>query len=151
PRLTLPAGETREVLLVLDLTEGAKANSHPTRDFEVHFSPRRGGQAGETEWTVRGKVKAAVRIAQPVVDFGSRSRLAQPLPVQEVGITGLAELAGLSVACSRPELQVEVRRGESDPAHFRLVVTPRAMLPEGAYEGEVSVTPRLASGTALPA
>jgi len=65
PSLTIPAGQTREVRLILDLApRKAEEFGLAVRDFEVGIWP---DAPGETEgkdkwWTIRGRVRSAFSI-----------------------------------------------------------------------------------------
>lgn len=146
--LVIPAGETRDVRVTLDL--------RPTKDVRFDLAPFRFAidvvphlEAGKAKWNLRGKVRPAVRFNRPVVDFGLRSEWAAPWPAQRVAVLAAPEVAELTASSGNPAFQAEVMRSSEKKGRFELVVRPGKELPCENYTFEVLVTPKLSDGKAL--
>jgi hypothetical protein len=147
--LTIPAGETRVLKLTLDLTAArSKVPDAEWRAFQVTIWPRLqdGFRKG---WTLTGRVHTAIRIDQPVLDFGRRSYAAQPLAAQNAVVTSFVPLRQLIVRSNSPELNVTVHRSSVFCNRFDIVLTPRK-LKMGAMEYELSLIPCLSDTQQLP-
>jgi hypothetical protein len=151
--LTIPAGETREVHLTLDLT--ARRSQLPEsewRDFEVTIAPRLVGDPEKTiktAWNLRGKVHTPIYFEQPFLDLGRQSEASQPLPPQTAIVRTFVPLQDL-IAERKSAGHVAVNRLSDDPGCFKLTFSP-SNLPIGQVKFQVSVVPRLSEGRLLPA
>lgn len=146
--LVIPAGQSRDIRLTIDLlTE--KAYDRPpeaVRDFAVAVQAVvKGADGKKTDqgWEVRGRVKTAIQFEQPVVDFGTHSELAQPLPPRRIAVRCFTRLDSLAVSGSLHNFPVRVTRRSEGPLEFDLEIVPKAGLPVEEYKFDLSVVPIL--------
>ena len=150
--LIVPAGQTREVQLTIDLSPKEQGDiGSPVHDFEVGISPEVSGVTSPVWWPIRGRVRSAIQCAPPFVDFGripESSRYAS----QKTRITALVPLAKLSANSTSPAFDVHIQPSAPETRDsFELVVTQRSMLPRGEIRCLISVTPELSNGQCLAA
>lgn len=150
--LVIPAGQSREVCLTLDLTTKEPAFLHSEwRDFQASIWPRMHDdrQARLEEWKIRGRVRSAICFDKPLVDFGRHSEASQPLPPQKVVVTTFVPLQHLIARSNADALRVQVERHPDAPGQFELVLSP-SKLPAEPFRFEVAIVPQLSDGRLLP-
>ena len=149
--LVIPAGETRDVKLTLDLVDReVKGRPQEGRDFKVTIWPRLDGESSRSgSWTIAGRVRTAIYFDKPVLDLGRHSELAQPLPLQKVKVMSLIPLKGIMSKTDSQVLEVSTSAVPADPCRFELVVSPKK-LPVGQVGLEVVIVPQLSDGQELP-
>jgi hypothetical protein len=152
--LNIPAGQSREVRLTLDLTaQRSKLPDAEWRDFEVRLWPRvqrASLNAPAKGWAIRGRVHTAIRFEQPVLDLGRHSELSQPLTPQTIVVTSYVPLRDLTVISSSPDFQVQTQRSADEQSQFELMISPKAHLPVGAVQFQITAVPQTSAGQQLP-
>jgi hypothetical protein len=155
--LVVPAGESREIRLTIDLMRqriGGAANGEGVQEFATTIAavvPGSGNEKASEEWLVRGRVKMAVQFEQPVVDFGTHSEREQPLPAKRTPVKTFTDLEALSVHGNPAGFPVRVTRRRDDPSRFDLEIVPKADLPVGEHRFDLLVEPIREGGKPLPA
>jgi hypothetical protein len=143
--LVIPAGQTREIRLTLDLiSKRSQEAPWPVSDFEMSISPRVKGDEGGLSpiwWTIRGRVRSAIRFDTPFADVGRKSELGQPLPPAQMAVKVLPTVRSLTATSSSPQFGVGVRRSPDVSDHWEVVVTPRGTLPRGEVRCSVAIVP----------
>jgi hypothetical protein len=151
--LTIPAGESREVRLTIDLRPRKEADlTAELRNFDVTLWPRigdKGTKASRLAWTINGRVRSAIRLEQRIVDLGRHSEASQPLASQEVVVTSFVPLHGIIAKADSPDLQVSVAPKSESPAQFRVVVSPKTF-EIGAIKAEITLVPQQTEHQPLP-
>jgi hypothetical protein len=149
--LLVPPGQTRDVLLTINLRDDRKLEAK--YDFEVGVAAIVAGDGGQAsqEWVVRGRVRRAVEFDPLVVDFGRHSEREQPLPPKRVRVKDLAGVESLAVNGSPDGFTVQVNRPAEDPSRFDIEIVPKAALPVGRCTFDLSIAPVQAGGKRLPA
>jgi hypothetical protein len=151
--LVIPARQTREIRLTLDLTAKKQEDAEKgVWDFEVAIQPQVAALAGKRppEWRLKGRVKAAIRLPYRLLELGRYSEYAQPIPPRTVPIVSSVPLDDLHVSGELPSFPVKVRRGVADPASFELDIEPKPGLPIGTYSFDLTLVPEPRGGGTLP-
>lgn len=152
-KLTIPAGETREVRVVLDLSpQSPKAKQLPVREFATEFGAtlRTKGREFRESWKVRGSVRAVVRPDDIVVDFGRTSELAQPLAVNRMKVATLVPLSGFEVQSDSQQIAARIVKDGENPTHQVVEIEPKAQLPRGDFSCKIALRPRPTTGQQQP-
>jgi hypothetical protein len=143
--LTIPAGGSGDVRLILDLSFSAKEEGGAKpRAFGASLKAR---LAGETQpdrsrmWTISGDVRPAISISSANLDLGRVSERMPPKPLERVEIVALVPLERISASINSREFVVKVERDEKTPMRFTLCVAPSRSLVRGEKAVEISVTP----------
>lgn len=148
-KLTIPARQSRTVLMKLDLTTGSSAPDE--REFSVAFAPLiRGGRGYEKGWTVAGRVRTALRPQVSLVNVGRASILAQPLSPQSILVRSTLALRRLEAQAETPVARVGVRPVKTEKNTFEVTITPQTGLPVGAVRFDVALRPVTLAGETLP-
>ncbi len=153
--LVIPAGQSREIRLVIDLRSryGYKESTGAVRNFAVSVGAIVAGPDGERVdkgWDVQGRVKRAIEFEQPEIDFGTHSERESPLPARRISVQSLATLDSLMVTGGLTDFPVKVIRNQASPSSLDLEIGPVGPLVEAQYNFALSVTPVLPDGTRLP-
>jgi hypothetical protein len=149
--VTVPAHQSREVRVTVDLTQGGqqKADSITARAFEVQLRPKL--QTGMTlregdRWGLRGTVRPLLRIQPTAVDLGDVSELSLTASVRTVQVTSIIPLKSLKVVPDQRLLLSEVKRIPGGGERYELTVavppTPRL----GQIEQDVILDAELEAG-----
>jgi hypothetical protein len=151
-RVTIPAGETREIRVQLNLRPRSDENrAVSSRSFSLPIWAREqatDGPSVERYWVVRAKVSSAFRRV-PSAEFGRRSEVIQSVGGLIVPIVSAQELERINVVPS-PSFMAEIRRTSSD-GDWDLKVKPKPGLTRGLYAEEILLEPELRGGQLLPA
>ncbi|MHB1426673.1 MAG: hypothetical protein ACYC3I_26230 [Gemmataceae bacterium] len=152
PSLTIPARQTREVLVTLDLTpRKAEEFGVSMRDFEVGIAPEVPGERQGKEWTIRGRVRSAIQSDPPLIDFGNVSELSPTMSIQRVRLTTLDSVANLTAACSSANFDVKVEKSSTGKANeFDLVIALKEVAKRGEIRCTISIVPQLTDNRRLP-
>lgn len=156
-RLTIPARQTREVRLLLDLTAKKPGEfDAAVRDFEVSLTPEIPGERQRMSWTIRGRVRAVMQSELPRIDFGKVSARSQSLPIKRGTLTTSNVVHNFTASCSSPDFRVRVEKripAKAKPAganQFDVVAAMTKVPPRGAIRCTLTVVPELSDGTRLP-
>lgn len=152
PSLSIPAWQTREVRLILDLTpKKPEEFAASVRDFEVGLSPEVPGETHSVWWTIRGRVRSVMQSNMPKIDFGNISELSRSKPVQKATLTTRSSIQKVTASCSSPHFEVTVaRRSSGNTNQFDLVVAMKEMAKRGEIRCSISAVPELGDGERLP-
>jgi hypothetical protein len=152
PSLTIPAWETREIRLLLDLTAKKPAEfAAPVRDFEVSLSPEIPGEKRSIWWKIQGRVRSVMQSDLPQIDFGNVSESSQSLPVKRTTLTTRDLVQNLAASSSSSQFAVTVEKRSSGKSNqFDLVVALKDAKKRGALACSVTVIPELSDGSRLP-
>lgn len=129
PRSVLvPSGQTREVRLALDLTQGPPSTpaAHSEHAFEVAIGPKvRDGKspAAGDRWVVRGTVRPLLHLERPAVHFGDLSELTPTVSSRHTRVTSVIPLKSLMVTSDPLLLPAVVQRVPGDGEQFELTVS----------------------------
>lgn len=144
PSLTVPARQTVDVRLTIDLTK----RPHPDLDqwpFDVELVPQlRAGLPNHKGWTIRGRVSRAFKFSPPSLDFEENLVRGKPLQSRTVDVECLEKVEDFTAACVPPFARVHVTRLGRAPDKFQLRIMPQDSLPGGGFSFEVrtlGVTP----------
>jgi hypothetical protein len=149
--LSIPAGQTREVSLTINLTAGPKGNESKAGEwaFTVGIRPKIRGEnpsAIREAWTLRGTVRKLLSLDQPLVDFGRQSELALPLPMRRIRVVSAIPLKGLSARMGADFLPVSVQQASEGGDEFDVTVLCPVGLPVGAVRRDIILAAQLDSG-----
>lgn len=151
--LELPPGAEREIQLVMDLVAPSQSNSLTSiRAFSLEIRPRIANDfpiQSHFTWALTGRVRGAIRLSTPELDFGRHSELAQPNQKQSVSVTLQAPLARITAKCESTDFEVSPPIA-SDSSLITFTVNPRSSLAPGVYEGRILFTPVTLSEEELP-
>jgi hypothetical protein len=151
--LTIPAGESREIRLTIDLRARKEADlTADLRSFDVTIDPQlgeKGTKSSRLAWTIRGRVRSAIRLEQRIVDLGRHSEASQPLASQEVLVTSFVPLHGITATADTPDLQVSVAPKAETPGQFRVVISPKTF-EIGAIDAKITLVPQQTEHQPLP-
>lgn len=150
--LLIPAGETAEIDLNLDLSHAfLKPAASPVGDFEVKVALHVENESLSTYVaTVRGKVKRAVSLSESLVDFGDEFIWGETPPRRSIIIRPQLPLLALLKKHREDIISVAIRRIESSPDYFELLITPHPTLHAGPFNATISLVPMVAAGQCLP-
>lgn len=153
PTLTIPAWQTREVRLILDLTSTKPGESDAAvRNFEVNISPEIPNERQTMWWTVHGRVRAVMQGELPKIDMGNVSGLSQSLPVKRATLTTRRVVHSLKASCTSPNFDVKVeKRSAPNDNQFDVIVAMKKRAKPGAIHGAITVVPESSNGDRLPA
>ncbi len=148
-KLTIPPGETREICITIDAS-ATKVSETERWGLEVGIIPViiRPKEARLPPWTIRGLVRRTVRFYEPVLDLGSHSQVAQPLPVRKTSFVASSAVGSMRVVTDVPGFRAEIYNHGDGPHELRL--EQKAVLPNGRHRFNVVVTPESLSGDLLP-
>jgi hypothetical protein len=150
--LNIPAGESREIRLTIDLRARKEADvTAEPRSFDVTIYPQlgeKGTKSSGLAWTIRGRVRSAIRLEQLFVDLGRHSEASQPLPAQEMLVTTFVPLHRLIATTDSPDLQVSVAPKAETPGQFRVVILPKTF-EIGAIDAKITLVPQQTEHQAL--
>jgi hypothetical protein len=148
--LSIPKGETRDILLSIDLTFEPGTDDVRAHSFDLALGPKQRGEPTPSKrdwWVVRGTVKRMLRLDRPFVQFGRCSELEQPLPSQLVRVTSAVPLQRLTATSSLPDLRLAVATNpERNREQFELEVSTPSRLPLGKMQGVLTLVAHLESG-----
>jgi hypothetical protein len=148
--LLVPAGQTRDVELTLDLTgKPSSQDPPPTAPFRAEIRPALRGASGLTTlsgWEVHGTVRKVLRFSPFQVDFGKHSERSQPLPAQCVKVTSLVPLRQVTAACRTDHFRAELKQRGENSLNYELVISPKGLIPPARYHFVIEVTAELNSG-----
>jgi hypothetical protein len=151
--LTIPAGGSREVRLLLDLSNRCqKEAGQPVRDFRVNLAPRfdQAEQSGRvTGWDLVGRVRTAIRFETVRLDLGQHSEQAQPIGAKTI-VTALVPLAGIEAAAKSPRWKAAARLISPARGQYEVSVTQQGSLPVEEVQFEVVLMAVLKEGRRLP-
>jgi hypothetical protein len=151
PSLTIPAKETREVRLTLDLRLRPNQAESAEREFRLFVQPRiNKGPVLQSGWTIRGKVRSSITFTPRVVDFGDRLIRGQsnkPIIVQAKCHTPLSRLI---VTGGAPFVQINTTSIDTGCDSFQITVTPSNAIQEGLFNTDLIVQPIARERGALP-
>lgn len=156
PSLDIPPQSARNVRFTLDLSDTPSCGAVETdevRLFAATVTPNVNGATIDStpRWSLRGRVRTALRIDPRVVSFQSQSELAQPLAEQSVRVLGLTDLETLRIEPAHDGLFVaSLDRANSERKEFIIKVRPRRDLPVGSCAGQFTLVPVLRDGSTLP-
>jgi hypothetical protein len=148
--LTVPAGETREVRVELDLRAGKDARFDLSPfPFVAEVVPLVGiDQVAGARWELRGEVRPAVRVEKVLLEFGQRSERAktwEPKRVKVIVADGFTVAAISPHSCFGARLEPPGK----EPGRYDLVVVPRGVTPIDSYSFDVLLTPKSSAGEEL--
>ncbi len=148
--LVIPAGETHELKLTIDLADTDVGSDEPTRQFRLQLWPQLElGGSVRYEWTVRGVVRKPVRLGQKWLDVGEVPEGNQPILPKRATVKALIPLRQLTVSCTSSAFQAVVRHRPGDLSVFDLEVAPCRTLPPGPIKFDIVVVPELPDGKRL--
>jgi hypothetical protein len=150
--LLIPAGETRAVLLKLDLTHRTDREvGLSRRRFAFNLTPVGGpGCPLGFGWEIQGVVKSRVTLDTSLLQFGDSAVHGQPPPFRKVVATSHVPAQWLDVTADPKVATVQVTRRKDDPRRFELTVAPHSGLKPGRFEFVVSVGVVTPAGKRLP-
>jgi hypothetical protein len=134
--LVIPAGQTRDVQLVVDLSPPVGNRSLFVWPFSTQIVPRIArARPGIVAWELRGKVFSGWVCLPPSVNLGDALEFGASHPLQTVRVVCRVPMAKLEADCD--ERSVKVRTARLDSLHYRLEIIPDKRLPAGAHDFEV--------------
>jgi hypothetical protein len=139
--LTLGPSETRHVQFVIDLTPGEKHLPAASRLFTLSISPRLGDDHNADSafwWDLRGRVRHALSIDPPSVDFGHSLQRGLPFGERTAAIRTHYRLGSLQASCD-PVLGSVLVQDDAHGDTAKLVIKPAASLPDGDFEFPITV------------
>jgi hypothetical protein len=150
--LSVPAGQTLEVPLTLDLTAGGRSGNDGSRPFSAEIVAIVAGNAPPLKpWTIRGTVRCAYRFEPSRVDFGESLVVGAPIEPRFVMLAPETPLATLSADCDAPDLaSVDLRTVAENGELFELRITPAASLKRGSHRFQVLLNGVGAGGDPIP-
>jgi hypothetical protein len=152
PSLTIPARQTREIRLILDLTaKKPEEFAADSRDFEVNISPEIPDERRSTWWTIRGRVRSVLQSNLPRIDFWKVSELSQSSHVKKATLKARNRIQNLAVTCSCPNVEVQVEKPSTTNANqFDVLVALKKPKKRGAIRCSIMIVPELSDGSQLP-
>lgn len=150
--LVIPAGQTAEVRLTVDLTKRSTEADRSTaaRAFEVMLSPRWQGEGSHrTIWVLRGRVRTALDLSPQTLRLGELTR-GQPFRSQKATVSPRTPLEDLEAGCDSSLARVQVKRLKGSEGKFELEVSPERMAPAGPLRFDVKIRPVARGGKRLP-
>lgn len=149
--LTIPAGESREVQIILDLSARTSAESTlPARDFEAHLVPRvQSHFPQQPGWTIKARVRRALTLTAPHIDCGLIVRGQSPTPCETVA-TARIPLKSVRPDCDRSLAHVSVSRSDKARDTFDISITPSSIRPAGPFRFDVRLYPETVDSAPLP-
>jgi hypothetical protein len=138
--LMIPGGQTKKVRLTLDLTPKKPENLESTmREFAVHIIPYHSVQTRIDGWTVRGRVRAALRISPRAIDFGRELVRGKPFPPKTVKIECCVPLKKISTEGSSPYMMAKLSFVADDKMSYKLEIKIRDSIVAGPFEYETKL------------
>ncbi len=150
--LSIPAGESRTVKLILDLRRIEKRDrNQASRAFHVDLRPSiRPPHAVRSPWTLRGRVKSALVWDPVVVDFGAIPEFNQPPMPITVGVTGLLPLERLEIASTDRRFACELHSRGLGGKEYEISLRAAPTFPVGPINAGLIITPILPGGRRIP-
>jgi hypothetical protein len=148
----IPAGETQEVVLTLDLSRQRTNKASETGySFAAEIEPIVEGRSPRQikGWNVRGWVKHSLRLERQNIDFGQRSECAGAFPTQSVWVTALTPLREIEVRCHSAFLSAKIVN-RATASQFELQIGQNGQVPIGQFESEIVLIPKAIEGSKLP-
>lgn len=155
-QLTIAPRASAEVRLKIDFAPRTNEDpSAPVSEFAVHVTPKfRRGEAklAGKGWSVRGRVRRALKLSERSIVFGRTSQLVQggDMPSEIITATAIQPLQSVEASCDPPLLSAEVEQADVDGL-YRIRVMPRPDLPAGLFRPTVYLRPVTLEGERLPA
>lgn len=147
--LVIPAGESREVRMKVDLTMGNRGEAE--RDLSVSISPQvTNPLPGQKAWTLKGRVRTVLQLTPPQLSLGRTSVRAQAPLSKAVLVRTLIPLQELRAQLNSEFASVQVTRLAETPDQFKVVVGARPGAGVGPLRFEVLLEPVAKSGERLP-
>lgn len=139
--LVIPAGQTHECRLTLDLTPRIpKELGLCMRDFEVRIIPHLPRQTRvEKGWTVSGKVRSAVRLSSRAIDYGASLVRGQQFSSQTIKIDCCVPLKKISANCRSSQMESKLNALGDDKKHYELEIKIRDSITAGPFEFETKL------------
>lgn len=148
----IPAHQTRDVRLTIDLTQGRRSGLSDSagEPFEMQIWPRiRGGAVSRDggHWVLRGTVRPLVSLRPTGVDLGDVSELSATATKRVVQVNSARPLRSLKVISDSNQLLSQLKRvsgGSASVYELTVTVPPNPRL--GALEQDVLVEAELEAG-----
>jgi hypothetical protein len=123
--LTIPAGETREITVVLDLTDYKQTERNTSiRTFSAEIVPvvcrMDGVRITTVGWNLQGRIRSALGLERTEVDFGRWSECANRPQPHSIKVVSLTPLSHIVTRCRVPALNATIRRDETNSSLFHL-------------------------------
>lgn len=146
-QLLIPAGETRNVKVTLDLRHSARKTDENPAEFTATLSPTFDApDSGGAAWKIQGEVWNVLRLKPDVLrmEFVHGG----PLPVGRVAIHTTEPLLRVDASCDKESGVVTITPRET--GEFVLEYYPNGEMPLGKSRVEVDLTPITHTGRSLP-
>lgn len=138
--LTVPAQETAEVRLTLNLLSRYDEPDLTGRDFKVAIQPRIAKRSGaQVGWVVQGKVKQPFAVAPTMVDFEESLIRGQSFAPRSVFVTCALDVVEMTTHCDSPFFTAKVLHDEKNPRGRCLEIQPGKDLPGGRFKQVVRI------------
>jgi len=152
--IRISPGEKTSINLTLDLQDKTNLDTPSSvRDFSVQIipRPRRPIDSGRPiSWIVTGRVRSAIRLSSPSIDFGEELTLGCTPPSRSLRITSFVPLCAIDVNLSEPLAEVQLVENPTSHRAFTLKMKPSASLPVGPFAFHITLIACLESGLKLP-
>ena len=150
--LIIPAGEVRDLRLVLDLTDrGAEAARAPYRPFAVKLHPIIKSRLPRSlMWTVHGKVRNVFRELPRSISFEEPCVQGTRFPSKVFRVSTHFGIDDLTADCPSAEALCEVHRVAEGDREFTVKITPSSGLPVGPFAFSLGLAAVGAGGEDLP-
>ncbi len=155
--LMIPAGQTREVRLSLNLVaESTNETGLPIRDFGVGIAAETlSGKSSSRfiQWTIRGRVKKALMLSEPLVLFPHPQVHGEPFGSQKIVATPQIPILRLEARCQPDVASVRIAKiGSENDERWEVNVSPLSeKLPVGPFSFDVLLDPISQTEGRLPA
>jgi len=151
--LVIPAGQTREVLLTLDLTtRSSEKAALPIRTFEVSLVPRTTPPVQRSPWIISGRILQPYYLTPTHLVFAGSERVVRgmPAPNKYLRVKSHQKLRQLSAECDEAIGSVRCVPGDEGSLEFRIDFTPNNTMPYGLFEGKIILTGIAMDGARFP-
>jgi hypothetical protein len=167
PVLVVPAGQTAEIRLTLDLTDSPHPDTNggspegsgfshrqgtnaTVRDFRLAIAYRAAGMPNPRPWILQGRVRSALALVPPLLYLGDDLVKGQPFEPQTVVVTAHTPLAELTAKCDPALASVHVTPLEGDRNRYAIELALNRTIRAGSFNFNVSVQAVTADGVQPP-
>lgn len=149
--LVIPAGDTAEVKLTLDLSRFCTfQEGQRVREFVARVAPViKYDVPGQRGWEIRGRVRASLLVDPIFIDFGDNVVHGQPAVSRVVKIGAPAPLAKIVPRFDSARVSATLNMLDTG-CSYQLEVTPNPSLSQGEFEADIFFEMVTVRGEILP-
>jgi hypothetical protein len=157
--LNVPAGQTANVSLTIDLTKKNQAQGGsavpqagpPVRNINVEVVPiLKNGQPAQVRWTIFGRARSVITLAEPALDFEESIVRGYPIVPRKMKVTASIPLEDLKVIIDPTFASARVSKVPGGSGIYEVEVVPDKHLSLGFFTVPLKLVPIGQDGKQYP-